>query len=49
MMGSDSQSKPVKFNDGSVLVNNGASKTKQSIQPDTPRKPPVPKPTKLEK
>ena len=48
-MGNDSQSKPIKVNDGSTLASGATKKTKQSIQPDTPRKPPVSKPTKLEK
>ena len=48
-MGNDSQSKPTKIYEGSVLVEKGAIKTKQSIQPDTPRKPPVPKLTKPKK
>ena len=48
-MGNDSQSKPIKVNDGSVLIEKGAFTTKQSTQPDTPRKPPVPKSTKPKK
>ncbi|MDA9567554.1 hypothetical protein N9R76_07195 [Planktomarina temperata] len=48
-MGNDSQSKPIKVNDGSVLINNGASTTKQSSQPQGPTKAPIPKSTKPKK